>query len=58
MEEEYNAILMAMRDLLPLKNLLKKIMGKIGVEGSAVAKFRTTLWEDNSGVLRLARLEP
>jgi hypothetical protein len=49
---------MAMRNLLPLKNLLKEIMGNIGVEGSAVEKFRTTLWEDNIGALRLARLEP
>jgi hypothetical protein len=42
MEVEYIAIPMAMRDLLPLKNLFKEIMGEIGVEGSAVAKFRTT----------------
>jgi hypothetical protein len=33
-------------------------MGKIGFEGSDIAKFRTTLWEDNLGALRLARLEP
>jgi hypothetical protein len=58
MEAEYIALSMAMRYLLPLKNLLKEIMGKIGVEGDAVAKFRTTLWEDNLGTLRLARLEP
>jgi hypothetical protein len=57
MEAEYNAVSMAMRDLLPLKNLLKEIMGKIGIEGSAIAKFRTTLWEDNLGALRLACLE-
>jgi hypothetical protein len=44
MEADYNAISMAMQDLLPLKNLLKIIMGnKIGVEGSAIAKSRTTL---------------
>jgi hypothetical protein len=58
MEAEYNVLSMVMRDLLPLKNLLKEIMGKIGIEGSAIAKFRTTLWEDNLGALRLARLEP
>jgi hypothetical protein len=58
MEAEYNAPSMAMRDLLPLKNLLKEIMGEIGVEGSAIAEFRTTLREDNLGGLRLARLEP
>jgi hypothetical protein len=58
MKAEYKALSMAMRDLLPLKNLLKEIMGKIGIEGSAIAKFRTMLWEDNLGALRLARLEP
>jgi hypothetical protein len=58
MEAEYNALSMAMRDLLLLKNLLKKIMGNIGVEGSAVEKLRTTFWEDNLGALRLARREP
>jgi hypothetical protein len=58
MEAEYTALSMAMRDLLPLNNLLKEIMGNIGVEGFAVAKFRTALWEDNLGALRLAHLEP
>jgi hypothetical protein len=59
MEAEYNALSMAIGDLLPLKNLLKEIMGKIGFEGSAIANFRTNLWEDNNiGALRLARLEP
>jgi hypothetical protein len=58
MEAEYNALSMAMQDLLPLKNLLKKTMGKIGVEGSAIAKLRTTLLKYNLGALRLARLEP
>jgi hypothetical protein len=58
MEADYNAISMAMRYLLPLKNILKEIMGKIGVEGSAIAKFRTALWEDTLGALILAHLEP
>jgi hypothetical protein len=49
---------MAMRDILPLKNLLKEIMGKIGIEGSVVAKSRTKLWEDTLGALSLACLEP
>jgi hypothetical protein len=58
MEAEYNAMSMAMRDVLPLKKLLKEIMGKIGIYGNAMAKFRTTLWEDNLGALKLGRLEP
>jgi hypothetical protein len=57
-ESEYNATTMAMRDVLSLKNLLKEIMGKIGIDGNAMAKFRTTLWEDNLGALKLGRLEP
>jgi hypothetical protein len=43
---------------MPLKNLLKEIMGKIGIDRNAVAKFRTTLWEDNLGALKLGILEP
>jgi hypothetical protein len=58
MEAECNALLMVMRDLLPLQNPRNEIMDKIGVEGSAVAKFRTTLWENDLGALRLAHLEP
>jgi hypothetical protein len=58
MEAEYNAIPMAMRDVQPIKNLLKEIMSKIGIDGNAIAKFRTTLWEDNLGALKLGRLEP
>jgi hypothetical protein len=58
MEAEYNTMSMAMRDILPLKNLLKEIMGKIGIDGNAMAKFRTILWEDNLGALQLGRLEP
>jgi hypothetical protein len=33
-------------------------MVKIGIEGSAIAKFRTTIWEENHAALRMARLEP
>jgi hypothetical protein len=58
MKAEYNALSMVMRDLLPLKNLLKEIMGKIGIEGSVIAKFMTTLSYNNLGALRLAHLEP
>jgi hypothetical protein len=58
MEAEYNALSMAMRDLLHLKNMRKEIMGKIGAERPAVVKFRTTLWEDNLGALMVAHLEP
>jgi hypothetical protein len=58
MEAEYTAMSMAMRDVLPIKNLLKEIMSRIGKDGNAIAKFRTTLWEYNLGALKFGRLEP
>jgi hypothetical protein len=58
MEAEYNAKKRAMRDVFSLKNLLKEIMDKIGIDGNDVAKFRTPLWEDSLGSLKLVRLDP
>jgi hypothetical protein len=57
-ESEYSAMSMAMRDVFPLKNLLKEIMGKMEIDGNTMARFRTTLWEGNLGALKLRRLEP
>lgn len=58
MDAEYNALSIAMRDILPLKRLAKEICSSIGVHKQGPATLKTTVFEDNSGALTLARLEP
>jgi hypothetical protein len=58
MEAEYNALSYAMRSILPFKALLHSVTRGIGLDSDNVASFRTTVWEDNSGALHLANLEP
>lgn len=58
MEAEYNALSVAMRDVLPFKHLVKEIATVVGYDESEVTTFRTTVWEDNVGALTLANLEP
>jgi hypothetical protein len=57
-EAEYNALSMAMRDVLPLRNLAIEISKGVGVSGKAPITFKTTVWEDNNGTLKLATMEP
>jgi hypothetical protein len=58
MEAEYSALSSAMRDLLPLRELLITLSPSIGVDGTHQSTFRTTVHEDNAGALSLANLEP
>jgi hypothetical protein len=58
MEAEYTALSMAMRDLLPLRELLIALSPSITVNGRHPTTFNTTVHEDNSGALSLAKLEP
>jgi hypothetical protein len=58
MEEEYNALSMAMRDVLPLRNLAIEISKGVGMSGNAPTTFKTTVWEDNNGALKLATIKP
>ena len=58
MEAEYNALSTAMKDLLPLKRLVEKVASSVGLELQTIIEMRTTVWEDNSGALTLANLEP
>jgi hypothetical protein len=58
MEAEYNALSFAMRSVLPFKALVHSVTRGIGLDSDNVASFRTTVWEDNSGALQLASLEP
>jgi hypothetical protein len=58
MEAEYNALSMAMKDLLPLKRLIETVSEAVGLSLQGVIHMRTTVWEDNTGALTLANLEP
>jgi hypothetical protein len=49
---------MAMRDVLPLRNLAIEISKGVGMSGNAPRTFKTTAWEDNNGALKLATMEP
>ena len=48
----------AMRDALPLRNLVKGIAKGLNAPDDCLTDFKTTVWEDNNGALSLANLEP
>jgi len=50
---EYVAFSMAMRDLLPLRELLKEIGGALGTEVKEVSEMKSVAFEDNSACLSL-----
>jgi hypothetical protein len=58
MEAENNALSMSMRDVLPQRNLVIKISKGVGMSGKTPPTFKTTVWEDNIGALKLATMEP
>ena len=58
MEAEYNALSMAMKDVIPLQELFKSVGHSIGLDDETRSTFKTTVWEDNMGCLKLARLAP
>jgi hypothetical protein len=58
MEAEYNALSMAMKDVIPLQDLFKSVSHGIGLDDITSSTFKTTVWEDNMGCLKLAKLAP
>jgi hypothetical protein len=58
MEAEYNGLSLCMRDLLPFKRLFLAVSRGVGLGDKVETTFKTTVWEDNSGALTLANLEP
>jgi hypothetical protein len=58
MEAEYNALSLAMRELLPFKHQLETLVKSTGMSNEREINFQTTVWEDNAGALSLANLEP
>jgi hypothetical protein len=58
MEAEYNALLVAMRSVLPFQALVHSVTKGIGMDNENLTSFKTTVWEDNAGAIQLATLEP
>ena len=58
MEAEYNALSMAMRELLPFRNVALAVAKAVGVDEEVLTTFRSTVHEDNDGCWTLARMEP
>jgi hypothetical protein len=58
MEAEYSVLSTAMRDVLPIKMLATDISENVGLTQEPITHFRTTVWEDNAGALKLATLAP
>ena len=57
MEAEYIALSMAMKELLPLKELIIEVCGKNGLQIEEVTDIHSTIWEDNAGRVILANME-
>ena len=58
MEAEYNALSMAMKDLLPLRTVFETVGRALELSSDITSTFKTTVWEDNMGALQLAQLQP
>ena len=58
MMAEYYALSAAMKEVLPLIEVIKAVAKGFGIDESCVTEFRTTVWEDNMGALTLAQLDP
>ena len=57
MEAEYIALSMAMRELLPLKELIIEVCGESGLHVNDITEIHSTIWEDNAGCVILANME-
>jgi len=58
MMAEYYALSTAMREVIPLRNLVDKVAEAVGIDAECLTAFRTTVHEDNNGALSLANLDP
>eukprot|EP00957_Ditylum_brightwellii_P117029 8926745-Ditylum_brightwellii.AAC.1 len=57
MHAEYVALSSAMRKLLPFQRLVQKVAEITGLK-MGKSKIRCTVWENNSGAMTLANMEP
>ena len=54
LEAEYIALSQAMRDFLPMRELLKEISSKTNLTANDIGTMHSTVFEDNNGALGLA----
>jgi hypothetical protein len=58
MEAEYSALSTAARDVLPIQMLATEISSNVGLIQEPITHFKTIVWEDNAGALKLSKMEP
>ena len=58
MMAEYYALSYAMREVLPVRDLVKALAPRFGFESRLSTQFKSVVHEDNTGCLTLAHLEP
>jgi hypothetical protein len=58
MMAEYYALSIAMREVLPLRELIRTIANGLRIQSDVQTDFKVTVWEDNNGCLTLANLDP
>ena len=58
MMAEYYALSIAMREVLPLRELVRTVADGVGIRNEVLTHFKVTVWEDNAGTLTLANLDP
>ena len=58
MMAEYYALSIAMREVLPLRELVKTVAHGMNLYDRVETDFKVTVWEDNNGCLTLANLDP
>jgi hypothetical protein len=58
MMAEYYALSIAMREVLPLRELVQMEACGIDIDHKVQADFKIMVWEDNNGCLTLANLDP
>ena len=57
MMSEYTALSMAMREVIPLRNTFQAVLDAVG-QPECKSSFKVTVWEDNMGCLKLAKMKP
>ena len=58
MMAEYYALSTAMREVLPLRALVRTVAAGCGINTRCLTTFRTAVWEDNAGAWTSANLDP
>ena len=58
MMAEYYALSTAMREVIPLRDLVKVVAKASGLEEDCATDFKVIVWEDNDGCWTLANMDP